>query len=85
MSTLHDEVIKVTYKTVSVERRDNIASPLHYGTCPRDSLLARSKPVLQPREFPPVLSIRWMLCRVKESADSPVGIGGGVLRFSRRA
>lgn len=38
---------KITYKTVSVERRDHIASPLHYGTWPRDSLLARSEPVRQ--------------------------------------
>lgn len=77
-------MIKVTYKTVSVERRDHIASPLHYGTWPRDSLLARSEPVRQSGEFPSVAGIRWMLCRVKESADTPVGIGGGVPRFPRR-
>lgn len=51
-AVLHSEVIKVTYKTVSVERRGHIASPLHYGTWPRDGLLARDEPVRQSGEFP---------------------------------
>lgn len=69
------ETVKVTYKTVSVERRDHIASPLHYGLWPRESLLARLEPVRRS-----VPGIR----RVKESLDSPVGIGGNVSRFTRR-
>lgn len=32
-------VVRETYKTASVERRDRISSPLHYGTSPRVSLL----------------------------------------------
>lgn len=76
-------MIKVTYKTVNVERRGHIASPLHYGTWPRDSLLARSEPVRQSGEFPCEFLIRWMSGRVKESADTPVGIGGSVPWFPR--
>ena len=79
----------LTYKTASVERRDHIASPRHYGTWPRVSLSSLGESQ-SDRAFPcsaaAARTLHWTAGRgVKESkSDTPVGIGGGVPRFSRR-
>lgn len=43
---------------------------------PESVPLARSEPVRQFGELPSMFLIRWTEWRVKESTDTPVGIGG---------